>query len=67
MTSAARAALLGGPELSPADRRRGGVTHLCSQGTLIAAAFAVLDRGGDGDDVGLVAAARTLPLVLFSC
>ncbi|MEU3790062.1 MFS transporter [Streptomyces fructofermentans] len=41
------------------------VTNLGSQGALIAAAFAVLDQGGDGGDVGLVAAARTLPLVLF--
>ncbi|MCX4402243.1 MFS transporter [Streptomyces sp. NBC_01764] len=41
------------------------VTNLGSQGALIAAAFAVLEAGGDGGDVGLVAAARTLPLVLF--
>ncbi|QIJ61467.1 MFS transporter [Streptomyces sp. JB150] len=41
------------------------VTHLGSHGALIAAAFAVLEAGGDGGDVGLVAAARTLPLVLF--
>ncbi|MEU5664002.1 MFS transporter [Streptomyces longwoodensis] len=41
------------------------VTGLGSQGALIAAAFAVLQAGGDGGDVGLVAAARTLPLVLF--
>lgn len=41
------------------------VTNLGSQGALIAAAFAVLENGGDGGDVGLVAAARTLPLVLF--
>ncbi|OQQ14815.1 MFS transporter [Streptomyces sp. M41(2017)] len=41
------------------------VTNLGSQGALIAAAFAVLATGGDGGDVGLVAAARTLPLVLF--
>lgn len=41
------------------------VTNLGSQGALIAAAFAVLETGGDGGDVGLVAAARTLPLVLF--
>ncbi|MGW1892607.1 MFS transporter [Streptomyces sp. NPDC002004] len=41
------------------------VTNLGSQGALIAAAFAVLDTGGDAADVGLVAAARTLPLVLF--
>ncbi|WP_128377026.1 MFS transporter [Streptomyces cavernae] len=41
------------------------VTNLGAHGALIAAAFAVLDSGGDGGDVGLVAAARTLPLVLF--
>ncbi|MER7174766.1 MFS transporter [Streptomyces mesophilus] len=41
------------------------VTNLGSHGALIAAAFAVLDNGGDGGDVGLVAMARTLPLVLF--
>ncbi|MFM9446480.1 MFS transporter [Streptomyces acidiscabies] len=41
------------------------VTNLGAQGALIAAAFAVLETGGDGGDVGLVAAARTLPLVLF--
>ncbi|GGL88121.1 MFS transporter [Streptomyces fumigatiscleroticus] len=41
------------------------VTNLGSQGALIAAAFAVLEAGGDSGDVGLVAAARTLPLVLF--
>jgi MFS family permease len=41
------------------------VTNLGSHGALIAAAFAVLDAGGDGGDVGLVAAARTLPLVVF--
>ncbi|MGR8011812.1 MFS transporter [Streptomyces hypolithicus] len=41
------------------------VTNLGSHGALIAAAFAVLQSGGDGGDVGLVAAARTLPLVLF--
>ncbi|WP_093771834.1 MFS transporter [Streptomyces sp. yr375] len=41
------------------------VTSLGSHGALIAAAFAVLESGGDGGDVGLVAAARTLPLVLF--
>ncbi|WEH19520.1 MFS transporter [Streptomyces sp. VNUA24] len=41
------------------------VTGLGSNGALIAAAFAVLQAGGDGGDVGLVAAARTLPLVLF--
>ncbi|POX47642.1 MFS transporter [Streptomyces sp. Ru71] len=36
-----------------------------SQAALIASAFAVLGAGGDGGDVGLVAAARTVPLVLF--
>ncbi|AWW40802.1 MFS transporter [Streptomyces cadmiisoli] len=41
------------------------ITSLGSQGALIAAAFAVLEAGGDGGDVGLVAFARTLPLVLF--
>ncbi|WP_443072159.1 hypothetical protein [Streptomyces sp. NBC_01485] len=41
------------------------MTSLGSQGVLIAAAFAVLKSGGDGGDVGLVAAARPLPLVLF--
>ncbi|MFI1393956.1 MFS transporter [Streptomyces sp. NPDC020681] len=41
------------------------VTNLGSHGALIAAAFAVLQFGGDAGDVGLVAAARTLPLVLF--
>ncbi|MFE1233821.1 MFS transporter [Streptomyces sp. NPDC058745] len=41
------------------------VTNLGTHGALIAAAFAVLQSGGDGGDVGLVAAARTLPLVLF--
>ncbi|MEU3949983.1 MFS transporter [Streptomyces sp. NPDC029526] len=41
------------------------VTSLGSNGALIAAAFAVLAVGGDAGDVGLVAAARTLPLVLF--
>ncbi|MFF9214940.1 MFS transporter [Streptomyces viridosporus] len=41
------------------------VTNLGSHGALIASAFAVLGMGGDGGDVGLVAAARTLPLVLF--
>ncbi|OLZ70097.1 MFS transporter [Streptomyces amritsarensis] len=41
------------------------VTNLGSHGALIASAFAVLEAGGSGGDVGLVAAARTLPLVLF--
>lgn len=42
-----------------------GVTNLGNNGALVAAAFAVLEAGGDAGDVGLVAAARTLPLVLF--
>ncbi|MFF4331039.1 MFS transporter [Streptomyces sp. NPDC048387] len=41
------------------------VTNLGSHGALIASAFAVLEAGGSSGDVGLVAAARTLPLVLF--
>ncbi|MFJ9642327.1 MFS transporter [Streptomyces sp. NPDC101206] len=41
------------------------ITNLGSQGALIASAFAVLEAGGSAGDVGLVAAARTLPLVLF--
>jgi len=41
------------------------ITALGTHGALIAAAFAVLEAGGDGGDVGLVAAARTVPLVLF--
>ncbi|MGW7433726.1 MFS transporter [Streptomyces sp. NPDC054861] len=41
------------------------ITNLGTHGALIAAAFAVLHSGGDAGDVGLVAAARTLPLVLF--
>ncbi|MCG3040636.1 MFS transporter [Streptomyces sp. S1A] len=41
------------------------ITGLGNSGALIAAAFAVLALGGDGTDVGLVAAARTVPLVLF--
>ncbi|MEV7414063.1 MFS transporter [Streptomyces sp. NPDC089919] len=41
------------------------VTNLGAHGALIAATFAVLQSGGSGADVGLVAAARTLPLVLF--
>ncbi|MEO3977448.1 MFS transporter [Streptomyces sp. CAU 1734] len=41
------------------------VTNLGSHGALIAAAFAVIESGGDAGDVGLVAAARTLPLVVF--
>lgn len=41
------------------------ITNLGSHGALIAAAFAVQDAGGSAGDLGLVAAARTLPLVLF--
>ncbi|MBT2452852.1 MFS transporter [Streptomyces sp. ISL-43] len=41
------------------------VTNLGSHGALIASSFAVLEAGGSVGDVGLVAAARTLPLVLF--
>lgn len=40
------------------------ITGLGSAGALIATAFAVLEAGGDGSDVGLVAAARTVPLVV---
>ncbi|MGP3684442.1 MFS transporter [Streptomyces sp. IBSNAI002] len=67
------------PSRTPAPRRRPAwagrnytlltgaavVTNLGSHGALIAAAFAVMEAGGSGSDVGLVAAARTLPLVLF--
>ncbi|MDF6041134.1 MFS transporter [Streptomyces sp. JH14] len=41
------------------------ITGLGTHGALIASAFAVLESGGDGGDVGLVAAARTAPLVVF--
>ncbi|MGW1147379.1 MFS transporter, partial [Streptomyces sp. NPDC002454] len=41
------------------------ITNLGSHGALIAAAFAVMESGGSTGDVGLVAAARTVPLVLF--
>lgn len=41
------------------------VSGLGSSGVTIASAFAVLQAGGSGTDVGLVAAARTLPLVVF--
>ncbi|MGD9485465.1 MFS transporter [Streptomyces sp. TRM70308] len=41
------------------------ITGLGSAGALIAAAFAVLQAGGSAGDVGLVAAARTVPLVAF--
>ncbi|NGN62971.1 MFS transporter [Streptomyces sp. A7024] len=41
------------------------VTGLGASGALIASAFAVLEAGGSAGDVGLVAAARTIPLVVF--
>ncbi|WSV45026.1 MFS transporter [Streptomyces decoyicus] len=41
------------------------IASLGSSGALIATAFAVLAAGGSATDVGLVAAARTIPLVLF--
>lgn len=41
------------------------VTNLGAHGALIATAFAVMESGGDSGDVGLVAAARIVPLVLF--
>lgn len=41
------------------------IANLGSSGALIATAFAVLAAGGSATDVGLVAAARTVPLVLF--
>ncbi|MEV0979031.1 MFS transporter [Streptomyces sp. NPDC049915] len=41
------------------------LTNGGGQAALIASAFAVLGAGGDAGDVGLVAAARTVPLVLF--
>jgi MFS family permease len=41
------------------------VTNLGTSGAQIAAAFAVLQAGGSGTDVGLVSAARTAPLVVF--
>lgn len=40
-------------------------TNLGSHGALIASAFAVIESGGGSGDVGLVAAARAVPLVLF--
>ncbi len=40
-------------------------TNLGADDSLIAAAFAVPAAGGDAGDVGLVAAARSLPLVVF--
>ncbi|WP_436843747.1 MFS transporter [Streptomyces sioyaensis] len=41
------------------------IANLGNSGALIATAFAVLAAGGTTTDVGLVAAARTVPLVLF--
>ncbi|MEE1930709.1 MFS transporter [Streptomyces sp. TRM 70351] len=41
------------------------ITGLGGSGALIASAFAVLEAGGSATDVGLVAAARTVPLVAF--
>ncbi|UNO43642.1 MFS transporter [Streptomyces sp. MST-110588] len=41
------------------------VAGLGSSGSLIATAFAVLGAGGSATDVGLVATARTVPLVVF--
>ncbi|MCF3963232.1 MFS transporter [Streptomyces fuscigenes] len=41
------------------------ISQLGSQGALIASAFAVLSTGGTAGDVGLVATARTVPMVLF--
>ncbi|MDX3237851.1 MFS transporter [Streptomyces sp. ME03-5709C] len=41
------------------------VTGLGASGAMVASAFAVLQAGGGGTDIGLVAAARTVPLVVF--
>jgi len=41
------------------------ISGLGNSGVTIASAFAVLQAGGSGTDIGLVAAARTLPLVVF--
>lgn len=41
------------------------VTNLGTHGALIATTWAVFEAGGDAGDVGLVAMARFLPLVLF--
>lgn len=41
------------------------VANLGSHGAMIAAAFAVIETGGGAGEVGLVAAARTVALVLF--
>lgn len=41
------------------------ITNLGNSGALIAAAYAVIEQGGGATDVGLVAAARTLAMVVF--
>lgn len=41
------------------------ITNLGSSGALIAAAYAVIETGGSATDVGVVAAARTLAMVVF--
>ncbi|GGV71455.1 MULTISPECIES: MFS transporter [Streptomyces] len=41
------------------------VSQLGASGALVASAFAVLAAGGSATDVGLVAASRTVPLVVF--
>ncbi|MGH4033448.1 MFS transporter [Actinomycetota bacterium Odt1-20B] len=41
------------------------ITSLGNSGAMVAAAFAVLHSGGTATDVGLVAAARTIPLIAF--
>ncbi|MBC2868830.1 MFS transporter [Streptomyces mexicanus] len=41
------------------------VSGLGGSGALVASAFAVLAGGGSATDVGLVAAARTVPLIVF--
>lgn len=41
------------------------IAGLGGAGALIASAFAVLEAGGSATDVGLVSAARTVPLVVF--
>jgi len=71
LVTSASAAPSSAPRSLPAGRNFGLltaaaiITSLGTNGALIAAAFAVLQSGGDGGDVGLVAAARTAPLVLF--
>ncbi|WP_329128904.1 MFS transporter [Streptomyces sp. NBC_01476] len=41
------------------------ITNLGGSGATIAAAYAVIEQGGSATDVGLVAAARTLAMVVF--